>query len=54
VVVFLPQEVVRRLRRAYWKRGSILKIVDGLGDADQTVQAAPARQMRTRVHPRRP
>lgn len=58
VVVFLPPDVARRLRRADWKRGSLMKILDGLGytlgDADQTVQAALAdatlaRHLRTRI-----
>ena len=58
VINLLPLEIGRRLRRADWKKGSVLKALERLGypvqDADQTVQAsladaALARLMKTRI-----
>jgi GntR family transcriptional regulator len=58
ITVFIPADVARRLRRADFKKGSIMLILDRLGyklgDADQTVQAALAdanlaRHLRTRI-----
>lgn len=58
VVILLPHEIGRQVRKPEWKRGSVLKALERLGyvlrDADQTVTASLAdatlaRLLRTRI-----
>jgi len=58
IVNLLPLEIGRRIKRADWKKGSVLKLLEQMGhhisDADQTVRAALAdatlaRLLKTRI-----